>query len=139
MSHKSTHQIIGGIETETDLDDILADAKDLTDLDFSDRDTATLPELVDATRKVHEDLENGNAYAAFEKLTWYFNSPKSPLAHLRTEEDILDYLSGPGVSGAYAINPAKMVDAQVGLFKIYEKLKRMNLKNAEEAQKVMYV
>ncbi|MEM4247706.1 MAG: hypothetical protein QXH80_00400 [Candidatus Nanoarchaeia archaeon] len=117
----SRHQHIGDIQTAMSLQELVDEGREFTDsIEFSRRDAYTVPELVRIAHDVREDLSNNDPRSAYTKLDWYFN--RGPLAHARTEEDFIDSLA-EGVSGAYAVDTEKYVEAQIGLYQLYEKFK----------------
>jgi len=117
----SRHQHIGDIQTATSLQDIVDDGREFAEsIDFSRRDHETIPELVRTMRDVREDLSRNDPRSAYTKLDWYFTC--GPLAHARTEEDFIESLA-ESVAGAYAVDTEKYVEAQIGLYQLYEKFK----------------
>jgi hypothetical protein len=117
MDTTSRHQEIGDIQTASTLQELIEDGREFTNsIDFSRRDSETIPELVRIMQDVREDLSNDDPRSAYTKLDWYFT--KGPLAQARTEEELLESLS-EGVSGAYAVNTEKYVEAQIGLHNLY--------------------
>jgi hypothetical protein len=136
MDTTSRHQEIGDIQSSGDLQELIENGRELIgSIEFSRRDLETIPELVQIMRDVNEDLTNGDPRDAYTKLDCYFTT--GPLAQARTEEDLLESLS-EGVPGAYAVDTAKYVDAQIGLHNLYEKFKKQFGPIKGPAPQIMY-
>jgi len=137
MDTTSKHQEIGDIQSSTDLQELIETGREFTSsIDFARRDFATIPELVRIVQDVRQDLENGDARSAYTKLDSYFTT--GPLAQARTEEELLESLS-EGVPGAYAVDTAKYVDAQIGLHNLYVKFQKQFGPIRGDAPQEMYV
>ncbi len=131
---KSRHQEIAGLQESSESfnlaiagseQSIIDDAKELTDVLFSEGEQFCFPELVRTTQDVHEDLDIGNSKDALTKLKSYFT--KGMLAGAQTEADVYDLL-GDQPSGAYEINMEDVAEKHVALFKIFQSLNKLDKK-----------
>jgi hypothetical protein len=131
---KTTHHDIAGLQESSESfklaipgseQSIIEDAKELTDIIFSEGEQVCFSELVRTTQEVHEDLERGDSKAALAKLKSYLTN--GMLAGAQTEAEVYDIL-GDQPSGAYEINMEDIAQKHVALFNIFQSLNGLDKK-----------
>ena len=143
FEYRSRHQDIAELQDENARDSFLEDAVELTDVEFTPSEKTDLPELTRLVEDVHEDLVGLNCKKALNKLQEYFT--RDAMAYATTEEFIEAHLDTNFVPGAFKIDKLKIVEMQVGMYALYERLQELSLKkqivdkvDLKQAPSVMY-
>lgn len=139
--HRSKHQDIASLMDARTVEEVLDEAADFIDEEFTPVEKDAVPELARTVEDVRADFQNSDLRAGIEKLRWY--ATKSQMAYAITDELVERHLNVNEVPGAYKINTERITEIHLGMLAMYANLskklsvRKQSLKLAQ-APSVMY-